>query len=63
MFARFDDMATPYAALVWGRVMPLEKLDTEAILQFDQTYGERTNPEQFCSPAPSSGASAAPSAS
>ncbi len=63
VFARFDDMTTPFTALVWGRVLPLETLDTEAILQFDQTYGERTNPEQFCSPAPSTGASAAPSAS
>ena len=51
MFARFDDMETPFAAMVWGRVLPLQTLDTEAILKFDQTYGERTNPEQFCSPA------------
>jgi hypothetical protein len=63
VFARFDDMNTPFAALVWGRVLPLQTLDTEAILRFDQVYGERTNPESFCSPAPSSGTSAAPSAS
>ena len=44
-------------------VRPTGLVDPEAILQFDQTYGERTNPEQFCSPAPSSGTSAAPSAS
>ena len=60
-------MDTPFAALVWGRVLPLQTLDTEAILQFDQVFGERTNPESFCSPAPSAnpsdGASAAPSAS
>ena len=67
VFARFDDMDTPFAALVWGRVLPLQTLDTAAILQFDQVFGERTNPESFCSPAPSAnpadGASAAPSAS
>ena len=27
VIARFDDMATPYAALVWGRVLPLETFD------------------------------------
>ena len=62
VFARFDDMATPFAALVWGRVLPLQTLDTQAILDFDKTYGERTNPERFCSPAPSVSPSSAPSA-
>lgn len=60
VFARFDDMATPFAALVWGRVLPLETLDTEAILELDRTYGERTNPESFCE-RPSPSPSAAPS--
>jgi hypothetical protein len=62
VFARFDDMATPYTAMVWGRVLPLQSLDTAAILQLDKTFGERTNPESFCdrsSPSPST--SAAPS--
>ena len=68
VFARFDDMATPFAALVWGRVLPLQTLDEAAILDFDQRYGERTNPEDFCpekrvSPSPSASGSAAPSAS
>ncbi len=63
VFARFDDMEWPLAAMVWGRVLPLQTLDTEAILKFDQTYGERTNPEKYCSPAPSTDPSAAPSAS
>jgi Protein of unknown function (DUF3105) len=63
VFARFDDMETPLAALVWGRVLPLDSLDTQAILQFDQTYGERTNPEKFCSPAPSTEPAASPAAS
>lgn len=64
VFARFDDMATPYAALVWGRVLPLETLDEAAIKEFDATFGERTNPEQFCNPPSASpDASAAPSGS
>jgi hypothetical protein len=61
VFARFDDMATPYAALVWGRVLPLETLDEDAIKAFDAAFGEKTNPEQYCAaPSASPGASAAP---
>ncbi len=66
VFARFDEMATPFAAMVWGRVLPLQTLDTEAILELDRTYGERTNPESFCArptPTPAPTVSAAPSAS
>ena len=64
VFARFDDMATPFAALVWGRVLPLETLDEAAIKEFDATFGERTNPEQFCNPPSASpDASADPSGS
>ncbi len=48
VFVRFDNMAWPYAAMVWGRVLPLQTLDTTAILDFDKTYGERTNPEIIC---------------
>lgn len=48
VFARFDEMATPFTAMVWGRVLPLDSFDTEAILELDRTYGERTNPESFC---------------
>ncbi|MEX1172124.1 MAG: DUF3105 domain-containing protein [Chloroflexota bacterium] len=63
VFVRFDEMATPFAALVWGRVLPLESLDEAAILEFDATFGERTNPESFCAPSPSPSESAAPSPS
>ena len=62
--ARFDQMATPFAALVWERVLPLETFDEDAIMEFWTTWGERTNPEQLCAPpsaAPSSPASPAPS--
>jgi hypothetical protein len=64
VIARFDQMATPYSALVWERVLPLDTLDEDAIQEFWDVWGERTNPEQFCqvpSPAPSSPASPAPS--
>ena len=62
VFVRFDDMAWPYAALVWGRVLPLDEFDPDAILEFDKTFGERTNPEDLCpdkrvSPSPSASAS------
>ncbi len=61
IFARFDDMATPYAVLVWGRVLPLQTLDTAAILDFYRVWGEQTNPEPQCAaPSPGAGASASP---
>lgn len=66
VIARFDDMATPYAALVWGRVLPLDQLESSQIYEFWQIWGERTNPERQCaapSPSPSGDSSAAPSAS
>lgn len=62
VFARFDEMATPFTAIVWGRALPLESLDTEAILAFDRAYGERTNPESFCE-RPSPTPAATPAAS
>ncbi len=48
VIARFDQMAWPYAAMVWDRVLPLETLDQAAILDLYARYGERTNPEKFC---------------
>ncbi|MGZ9159895.1 MAG: DUF3105 domain-containing protein [Candidatus Limnocylindrales bacterium] len=63
--ARFDDMLWPYAAMVWGRVLPLETVDIPAILEFYAAYGEKTNPEPFCerSPSPSVPASESPAPS
>ena len=61
VIARFDQMATPYAAMVWDRVLPLQTLDTAQILAFWQQWGERTNPEPQCAPPQRSGPSAAPS--
>ena len=65
VIARFDQMATPYAAIVWDRVLPLQTLDTAQILAFYEQWGEKTNPEAQCaaaSAAPSAAPSTAPSA-
>jgi hypothetical protein len=48
--ARFDQMKWPYAAMVWGVVLPLDTFDTTQILTFFEQRGERTNPEQQCAP-------------
>jgi hypothetical protein len=74
VIARFDEMATPYAALVWGRVLPLTEIDRAEILDFYAIWGEKTNPEKLCQvpsaapsveatpeASPSGAASAAPS--
>ena len=64
VIARFDDMAYPYAALVWDQILPLQTLDRAQILAFFQQNGERTNPEAQCSGAsPAPGTSASPGAS
>lgn len=62
--ARFDEMASPFAALVWGRVLPLQTLDQQAILDFYAAWGEKTNPEQQCeAPSASPSSSETPSTS
>jgi hypothetical protein len=64
VIARFDQMSTPFQAIVWGRVLPLQTFDTAQILAFWNQWGERTNPEQQCTkPSPSATVSAAPSGS
>jgi len=64
VMARFDNMAYPYAALVWDQILPLQTLDTTQILTFFQQEDERFNPEQQCTPstAPSAAPTAAPTA-
>jgi len=73
VFVRFDDMAYPYAAIVWDMVLPLQTLDEQAILAFYAAYGEQFNPEKQPSctqpstapsppPAPTAAPTAAPSA-
>ena len=44
VIARFDQMAAPFAALVWGRVLPLETLDQAAILDFYATLRRADEP-------------------
>ena len=64
VITRFDQMASPFTAIVWERELPLDTFDEDAILDFWNTWGERTNPEKLCtvpSAAPSSPASPAPS--
>ena len=66
--ARFDEMATPYAALVWDRVLQLDAFDADQITDFWNQWGGRTNPEKACpgpdvTPSPAPSGSAAPSPS
>ena len=68
VIARFDDMKTPIAAMIWGRILFQDKLDTAQILEFFNTEAERKNPEPQCAqptttPAASTAPSAAPSGS
>jgi len=68
VIARFDEMAAPYAALVWGRILPLDQLDTARILDYWQAWGERSNPEPQCTvqsapPATEASPAASPQAS
>ena len=76
IIARFDDMATPYAALVWDRVLPMDTWDPDLVLQFYATESERLDadgafvapPEPQCvlpsaSPEPGASEPAAPSSS
>jgi hypothetical protein len=71
--ARFEDMPTKYAALIWDRALYLDTLDTAKIYDFYLRYGERVSDGKFFAPpepqcnvpaaSPSAGASAAPSPS
>lgn len=48
VIARFDDMKAPIAALLWGRVLFQDKLDTAQILDYYATQAELKNPEPQC---------------
>jgi hypothetical protein len=69
VIARFEEMPTKYAALVWDRVLYLETLDNQQVYDFYTAYGERvsggswiTPPEPQCAaPSPSLAPSASPS--
>lgn len=51
VIARFDQMKWPYAALVWGRVLPMEEWDPALALQFYATEAVRLDSEgQYVAP-------------
>lgn len=63
IITRFEDMNAPFAAMVWGRVLFQDKLDTAQMLEFFRIEGELHNPEPQCQrPAATSAPTAAPSA-
>jgi hypothetical protein len=70
--AKFDEMPTRYAALVWDRVYYFDTLDAQKVYDFYLAYGEKVGsdgtwnapPEPQCaapSPTPAASASASPS--
>ncbi len=70
--ARFEQMPTRYAALLWDRVLYLDTLNDQEVYDFFLQYGERvaddgtwlSPPEPQCAaPSPSASPSAGPSAS
>jgi hypothetical protein len=61
--ARFDQMPAPYAAIVWGRVLYMDTLDTQRVLDFFAAEGERGNPEPQCAASPPPAGAPPPSAS
>jgi hypothetical protein len=71
VIARFEDMPTRFAALVWDRALYLDTLDTAKIYDFFLRYAERVSDGRFVAPpepqcaipsaSPSAGASAEPS--
>jgi hypothetical protein len=70
VIARFEQMPTRFAALIWDRALYLDTLDTQEIYDFYRRYGERladdgtwiSPPEPQCNP-PSPSASPAASES
>ncbi len=70
--ARFEQMPTKFAALVWDRALYMDVLDTDKINEFYTRYSERVDsegnflapPEQQCAaPSPSASAGESPAAS
>ena len=48
VIARFEEMKNPIAALLWGRVLFQDKLDTAQLLEYFRTQAELHNPEPQC---------------
>ncbi|HSW42431.1 MAG TPA: DUF3105 domain-containing protein [Patescibacteria group bacterium] len=59
---RFDEMPTPYAAVVWGRVLFLDSLDVAAIAAFSEQSADRGPEAQCANAVPGASPSAAPTA-
>jgi hypothetical protein len=71
VITRFEEMKAPIAAMLWGRILFQDKLDTAQILEFFKTQAELKNPEPQCarptpapaSPVPSTAPSGSPAGS
>jgi len=68
VITRFEDMKAPIAALLWGRVLFQQTLDTQQIIDYFNTQAEPHTPEPQCAaptptPAPGGSPSVAPSTS
>jgi hypothetical protein len=48
VIARFDNMATNYAALVWDLVLPMDQIDEATLFDFYARNAEQFNPEKQC---------------
>jgi len=46
IIARFDDMAYPFAAIVWDMVLPMQTLDQDQMFAFYNAHAEQFNPEK-----------------
>jgi hypothetical protein len=61
VIARFEDMAYPYAGLVWDVVLPMDTLDENLLFEFYARHGERNNQERQCPlPTPTPGPTGTP---
>lgn len=66
VITRFEEMKKPIAALLWGRVLFQDKLDTAQLLEYFGTQAELHNPEPQCdrpSPTPAPVPSGSPDVS
>jgi Protein of unknown function (DUF3105) len=52
IIAPFDQMSSPFQAILWGRVLPLETFDEARVTAFWEQWGGRTNPEKGGCPTP-----------
>ena len=62
VIARFDDMAYPFAAIVWDMVLPMQNLDEDQMFAFYSAYAEQFNPEKQPGCVPPSASPALPTA-